>query len=186
MHCMKIVNKKANRPIEESRPFFPNFFPFLLLKRAKKMECAEAIFLLCEMLKWQKISICQCENVFGSWFLRLDRANWIKSAFQTRVTYGSPYKFVKMILIEFTPSNHTVRKWIFYIFRVILEQCEIAKTFHICKWICFPILTFQKIEEIASEVCKRQASILRNTTRMWNKAAYRWKIVVNIIQIITV
>ena len=102
------------------------------------------------------------------------------------VTYGPPFTFVKLILIEFAPSNHTVRKWIYNIFQVILEQCEIAKTVPICKWICFPILTFHKIEKIASEVCKRQASILRNTTRMWNKAAYRWKIVLNIIQIITV
>ena len=176
MHCMKIVNKKANRPIEESRPFFLNFFPFLLLKRAKKMECAEAIFLLCEMLKWQLI-----KKNFYCWIGQIESKVLFK-----RVTYGSPYKFVKLILIEFAPSNHTVRKWIYNIVQVILEQCEIAKTFHICKWIFFPFLTFHKIEEIASEVCKRQASILRNTTRMWNKAAYRWKIVVNIIQIITV
>ena len=42
-------------------------------------------------------------------------------------------------LIEFTPSN--VKKF---------SHLQMAKTFHICKWISFAISTFVIIEEMAS------------------------------------
>ena len=108
-------------------------------------------------------------------FLPLDRAKWIKSAFQTCNLWIS--------------SKVVVWNWFCLNLRPKITQFEnesITYSKSFLNSVNFPISTFRKIEKIASEVCKRQASILRNTTRMWNKAAYCWKIVVNIIQIITV